>query len=269
MTFVRPDGAAASPQGWPERPGRHRHDYHELFWVSAGRGWEHRDDGVHPLDPGSLVLLHADDAHGFSGPPDDALVIWNLAFPVTDWQALLAAHGGELRDWFGLPSAQRRLRLRPQELARLDAWAEDIDAGCRRRRLDLHRLLLDLDQLLEAAPHADAGAMPAWLAEAVAALREPRCFVQGPRALVRLCRRSPEHVARSVRRHLGTTPTALVNEARLAWAAQRLAASDEAILSICLGCGWQNLGCFYRTFRRRFGTTPHEWRRRARRIAGG
>jgi AraC family cel operon transcriptional repressor len=267
MTF--PAGAGpVPPSGLPVAPVRHRHDFLEIFWVETGRGWEHRSDGVHALDPGRMVLLRADDTHSFSGLADDPLVIWNLAFPVADWRSLAERHAGELRDWFALPAAARRLRLRPQEARQLMVWAEDLAAGGR-RRLDLERLLLDLAHLLGESPRTDAAVLPAWLAAAVTEVREPRWFVHGAAALVRLAGRSPEHVARSVRRHLGTTPTGVVNEARLTWAARRLADSDDSILATCLACGWQNLGCFYRSFRRRFGTSPGEWRRRAARIAGG
>jgi AraC family cel operon transcriptional repressor len=53
----------------------------------------------------------------------------------------------------------------------------------------------------------------------------------------------------------------VVNEARLAWAAARLAESDEPIMDIAYDCGLENLSHFYRLFRRRFGTTP-QWHRK-------
>ncbi len=250
----------------PAESRLHRHAFLELFWVVSGQGLEHRLDQDHPLVPRSLVLLRPDDAHALSPAPGQALLFWNLAFPQADWQTLLARHRASLSDRFAAP-ATRRWQLSARAAAQLQDWADEaVAAG--RRQLDLERLLLNLLHLLDQQA-ATATRPPPWLTAALETIRQPRWFVGGPRALARLCNRSAEHTARTVRHHLGLTPTEVVNQARLDWAADRLATSNDAIIDIAQACGWSNLGCFYRSFRRHCATTPDAWRRRARRIAGG
>src|SRR6185436_18502256 len=94
----------------------------------------------------------------------------------------------------------------------------------------IERFLLNLMHLLERVGGRPASMAPTWLSTVIARLGEPRCLLEGIPALVALCDRSAEHVAREARRCYGKTPTELVNEARMAHAASRLGDSDDSIL---------------------------------------
>ena len=82
----------------------------------------------------------------------------------------------------------------------------------------------------------------------------------GVENFLRLCGRSREHVARTVRQHLGTTPTEHVNRLRMAHARRQLEMGDRDILEVALDCGIGNLSHFYDLFRRDTGTTPRAYR---------
>jgi transcriptional regulator GlxA family with amidase domain len=75
-------------------------------------------------------------------------------------------------------------------------------------------------------------------------------------------------VARVCRQHLGKTPTEVVNESRLEWAAQRLAQTAVPIEVIAEECGMANVSYFYKRFALQNGMTPGEYRKSALRIAG-
>lgn len=246
----------------------HRHDFLELFWIEEGSGWEEVDGRRHELRAGTLGLVAADDRHGFGSDSAAGFRLANLAFPVSTWQALRSRLFADRTDPFA-PGAPRRFDLGPTAARELTALADEFDDG-RRTLAALERFLLNLLRLLERlAPHRDHPA-PDWLAHALARLAaEPRLLVDGPHALVALCGRSPEHVAREARRRTGRTPTDLVNDARIAWAARRLVESDDDPLALCLACGLSNLGHFYKLFRERLGDSPGRWRARQRRIVVG
>ncbi len=88
----------------------------------------------------------------------------------------------------------------------------------------------------------------------------PEHFQLGTNGLAELAGKSPEHVARAARRYLNTTPTAIVNEARMTYAAERLTSSSDDILDLCADCGFENLSHFYALFRQRWGVPPKRYR---------
>ena len=118
---------------------------------------------------------------------------------------------------------------------------------------------MNLSHLLQAPP-APSPALPAWLATACQEIEKQENFSLGTEQFCELAGRSAPHVARAVRRHLGQTPTDLVNAARLKYAASKLATSDESILDIALDCGLENLGHFYKLFRGQFSASPRQYR---------
>ena len=64
---------------------------------------------------------------------------------------------------------------------------------------------------------------------------------------------------------MNKSPTEYINELRVNHAARLLSDSDEKISSIAYDLNFQSLSRFYHIFHKHFGTTPANYRRRARR----
>ena len=62
---------------------------------------------------------------------------------------------------------------------------------------------------------SDASNLPAWLVPALEGLSNPKNLTMGMDYLVRQTQRSPEHICRMFRKHLGITPSAYINGKRL------------------------------------------------------
>ncbi len=134
-----------------------------------------------------------------------------------------------------------------------------------RDRLQTETFLLSVLALLQADRFSTREkAAPAWIREACSAIGQNRNFAGGMPALARLAQRSPEHISREFRRYLDRTPTEVINDARTSHAADRLATTDDEILTIALDCGLENLSHFYRLFRARYNCTPRAYRLRQR-----
>jgi len=188
----------------------------------------------------------------------------NLAFRADFWKAFRSRHRASVGDWFG-PGAPA-LRQRRVGAGVLDflhrAGLELIAAP--RTSLFLERFLLNLAFALR-GPEEEARQLPEWLREAGEQVEREKLFRVdgGGKSLARIARRSPAHVAREVRRHLGKTPTDWVNEIRMRHAAQLLAGTRREILDICADCGFENVGHFYALFRAQYAMTPLAYRRRS------
>ena len=252
----------------PKNPvARHGHaDFAELFWVTAGAGVHLINGEQQPLQPGRLVFVRQTDVHGFRGS-GAGLELTNLAFSAPQVQFVrryLPQRGQPGEDWFWrsgrLPDA---VRLDDHALGKLAALAETLDAHPN-EPLFLHTFLLTL--LRDVRLAAQQGDLPVWLAHACRETQRPEHLTAGVGAFYALAGRSPEHVARVTRKHLGCTPSAYVRRVRLAYAARQLRLSDAPILEVCFGSGFSSPSYFYRSFKRQYGVSPKRYRQRERRI---
>jgi AraC family cel operon transcriptional repressor len=253
----------------PAPPPLHCHDFHELFWVVQGRCVHYINGEQRRLAAGTLVLVRAPDRHGFSVEPGETVGFTNIAFHRETWDYLCRRYFDSDKDVFrARPAAAREFSLSTAEYDSVEAAARELERRPRSRAA-IEGFLLNLLYKHAEKPHGTvAQELPPWLAEACRTIGEGKNFQEGTPMFARLAHRSPEHVAREVRRHLGKTPTDIVNEARMAFAARRLSSSEDKIIDIASECGVENLSHFYRLFEQRYGTTPRNYRLQQRSITG-
>jgi transcriptional regulator GlxA family with amidase domain len=84
-------------------------------------------------------------------------------------------------------------------------------------------------------------------------------------ALAERASMSPRNFARAFRHETGLTPAAYVERLRLERAKQRLEAGAEAIDEVARGCGFGTPETMRRSFARRVGVAPSDYRSRFRR----
>lgn len=247
----------------------HDHDYPEVFWISTG-AMVHEVNGTRSvLRRGRLVFIRPADCHRFEGAEPEGGTVCNLAV-----RAELLADARERYfsavqgAWWHAAALPLGLELAAAELRTLDLWARELARTRTLGHADSHRFLLNLFHLLHERDTPECRERePAWLADARQALSDPQKLARGVPELVRLAGCSPEHLARTVRRVHGTTPTELVNQQRLDWAAVELQFSSREIASIALAAGFESLSHFYHLFRRQHGVTPRQFRLRTRALA--
>jgi AraC-like DNA-binding protein/mannose-6-phosphate isomerase-like protein (cupin superfamily) len=249
---------------------QHYHDFHELFWIEEGVGAhtinaEHRE-----MRPGGLVFVRAPDVHTISGAPETPTRIVNIAFRVETWEYLKRRYFQARFDPFAnSPVGAREFVVPPADFTELCRMGRELGAQPRESRVAIERFLINLLCMVESLrPLSSPDTIPEWLRRACGAIAEGRNFERGTAAFAELAGKSPEHVARETRRWLKKTPTDIVNDARLAYAATRLATSSERIVDIALDCGFENLGHFYKLCRAKFGVSPRQYRLRQQRIVG-
>lgn len=72
---------------------------------------------------------------------------------------------------------------------------------------------------------------------------------------------SPYHFHRTFRRFFGLTPHALLTQYRLNCAAEQLCRTHKSVTELCFEIGFESLPSFSALFRKRFGSSPREFRR--------
>jgi len=247
----------------------HCHDFHEFFWVHQGRCWHHINGERRQVPAGMLVLVRAPDVHGFSVEPGDQCGFINVAFHRQTWEDLRERYfERQLDPYRAGPASQREHLLSAAELDALQHSVRELEPHPH-TRVAIDRLLLNvLHRRVEAPPKIEGRKLPEWLEEACRRIHEERNFQDGAPMFARLAHRSPEHVARETRKYLGKTPTDIVNEARMAFAARKLTAGGDKILDVAMECGVENISHFYRLFEQRYGVTPRRYRVQQQSITG-
>jgi AraC family cel operon transcriptional repressor len=251
---------------WP-----HCHDFYEVFLVARGRIWHLANGRRDLLEAGALVLVRPQDEHWYEKCGEEACELINLAFPAAtlDAVARFLGEGFLPRGLLTGPVPPAR-QLAQADLAVLRDRLEGLGAigpeGKRAMRTAVRALLADLLVRYFADPPAAAPAMPEWLCTLTAAMEQRENFVAGLERMHELSPATPEHLCRSMRRHLGVTPTEFINGLRLAHAAHLLSQTDEPVVSICMQVGFENVSHFYHLFRRAFGVAPVRYRKEHRKV---
>jgi AraC family cel operon transcriptional repressor len=124
----------------------------------------------------------------------------------------------------------------------------------------LDRFLLNLFFEIESSSVLPFTKCPQWLQEAISKLNDPKVFQYGANSLAKLSGYSVEYVARTLKKCTGMTPSEVVNQARMEYAAALLATTSNDTYWIAEECGFESMSHFFSCFKRHFSCTPRTYR---------
>jgi AraC-like DNA-binding protein/quercetin dioxygenase-like cupin family protein len=233
----------------------HDHDFSELFWVEHGSGIHGIRGQEERISAGAVRLVRPEDQHEFFTRSEGLFTIVNIAF-----RQEVAEH--LLHRYFPTAGFPPSSCLWAPQVQQARAMTDELIAGGH-SLLNLERFLLGVCAMVaRRSSYPCRGDIPTWLSGAVSLFRqEPN---PGIDRFVRTCGRCREHVLRTIHRCMNQTLTGFLDELRLDHAAQLLAFDIAPITEVALSAGFQNLSWFHRLFKKRFGQTPRQYRRRRR-----
>lgn len=242
----------------------HGHDFAEVIWVEDGSSI-HRVNGQRQvLSPGDLVFIRPRDYHGFTLFKGHEFRMQSVAFPHTVPTRLRKLYFNKDSDWFVTRgNIPKSVSLDARQREQLREELTTLQTASARELLTLDTFLLNLFRLLDRARQKPAR-LPDWLSRAMQLFTAEKKMREGVRCLHRLAGRCPEHVARTMQKHTGLTPTSWVNMQRMEHAARLLESTVIPVTEIAAEAGFENLGYFHRLFRVHHGTSPRRYRMRQR-----
>jgi AraC family cel operon transcriptional repressor len=239
----------------------HSHDYAEIFFVENGSGIHEVNGELQPLTSGDLVLIRPlIDTHCIR-ESDANLSIVHVAVRASSVRFLETRYlDSNASFWGGAGRTPMILALSLHQQGWIQAATRRL-SNSPRTRLEIDHFLLELVETLQGAPvSGGAQQLTDWLQKACEMIEDPQYFAQGARGFALLANRSKEHVARELKKCLGRTPTEIVNQARMRYAADKLSRSSVPIIDIAMDCGFKSLSHFYSVFRVAYGMTPRRYR---------
>ncbi|MEY1556732.1 helix-turn-helix domain-containing protein [Yoonia sp. R2331] len=240
----------------------HEHDFFEVFWVQNGTVRHHLPGRVETLQEGDMICLSPGQSHGLQGKGEAAMVALICLHP--DVVGGLITQFPALTDAAFRADAPTRFHRDMRALTSLNQAAIALEHSAL-DAMSTTAFLLPLLSSLVADTTTLPPDAPVWLAHACRVARDPAVFRNGSAGLVALTGKAHPHVSRTMRRHLGMTPSDYINTLRMDQAARALVTDTEPLADIAESCGIPNLSHFHKLFRARFGLTPLKYRQRYQR----
>jgi len=240
-------------------PG-HKQDHAEIIFFESGAGTLSHDGGRFQLCPDNLAFIRPNDRHQIS--IEKGSVLSFLFFPSETVRFLGDRYFQDGHDFFwGKEKSLSPIALNKREALMVKEWVTRLSGADQTDRLESERFLMNIFSLLSESEKAEEhDGMPAWLRQALADIRNPINARGGTKTFFRLTKRSSRYTAAMLKKHLGITPSEVVNQARMAYVAEQLTATDEAILDIARSAGYKTPSHFYRIFYSHYRMKPFRYR---------
>lgn len=274
---IIPEGAPLGICCFEQDKPKFDHEYHhhpeiEITYIRSSEGQFLIGDATGSFGPGDLYLLGENLPHRFKN--------WNEGRA----RSLVVqfredAFGEALFKLPGFKQIHQRLRMSQRGIL---FRGQEINGAVFRRLRDIMSHsdrpsglggLLSLLEELSQSDHGEILCGPGYAHDPDQASSDRLARVLGyiderwnePIRLDEVARRAalhPQSLSRFFRRHLGTTFQAYLVRIRISHAARKLIETDAGVTEIALNSGFDNLANFHRHFRKTYGTSPGQYRKR-------
>ncbi len=230
------------------------------------------------VDAGSILVLNDHQPYSMTiepGPPVETFcVFFERGFVEDAWRSSVAGDARLLDDpgQGAVLGFEERLRPRDGRIGRAlrrmreEAVREgDAEECYYDLALGLVELRAERARELARAPAARASTrqeLHARVQKGRQAMEEMLTEPLPLKSIARLAHLSPFHFHRAFRAIVGETPHAYRTRRRLERAARLLEETDIPVIDVCLDTGFESAGSFSSLFRRKYGASPSEFRRR-------
>ena len=249
-----------------KRVKEHRHDFHEVLWVTSGKLIHTINGHRQELCVGDLVMIEPDDLHSLDAIDNIGGIINNTAFPSRLLEDYPSLHTGAA--WFNRnngylptsfpdiismsPAQESMLRQLHQHAIRSSGNDISVLAMLNCLKSVAHQ------SLQNPLSHDPA---PSWLKQLRAEMTHPKNVITGRDALSNLCDRNISYIHRMWKKHFHQTPGQFINSERIGLAKIDLIQSDKDMTTICYNVGFNDLSYFYRLFKDECGCSPLQYRK--------
>lgn len=252
------------------RQDLHRHDYYEIF-LTLGEVTPHLvGERLIELKRGSLVLIRPWDIHGYPRMDNQQKYFANLSFSerTMDQLLLYLSDGFPARELLEAELPPTVL-LSEEETERLYRRFDALNAvpldDMPRLKLQARQLIFEMmTRYFIQLGVAWENRLPAWLDRLCHQMEERQNFAGGTERMLTLSGKSRTHLSRTIQRYFHVSLSEYVNNLRLNYIANMLQGSEVPILDLCFDAGFQNVGWFYRLFKKKYGLAPKEFRQQNR-----
>lgn len=239
-----------------------------LVFPKGGSGKFVLGSVTHRLSPGDVLVVNATDAGRICARPGGELVFWLFSVGLENLFPLFAGNEISLLQTVSEDFKSAKLYAASQPVAvechrlLLDAPPQ-VDLRHRSQLLSIVAAILSAEFELAHRPRAGFVSAEQHLAQVFESLTGAEILSLPMEALAAKFGCSRRHLNRLFHQHFGFAVAALRMEMRLLKAVSLLRNPDSKVINVAEACGFNHLGLFNTCFKRRFGVTPGQWRKRS------
>ena len=243
----------------------HKHEYFEIF-LTLSDNIVHKINGeIHVLPKGSLVFIRPTDIHLYTHETESYQFI-NLAFSTSMANSLFEFLGDSfpIKRFLSAPMppsvvlSQHNVEKLTKSFSSLN-YLNINDANKKILQCKMILFTVFLKYFTDCLNPSETS-IPVWLEELVRKMKNREHFVLGIEHMTELSGKTYGHLSRMLKQYYQTTPTELINDFRLTYAANMLKYSNHAITDICFECGYNNPSYFFTRFKKKYHVSPTEFR---------
>lgn len=243
----------------------HCHSYYEIFIVSQGNGQHLINNRLEAISRGTLCFIRPDDVHNYINLTSNFAII-NILIPTSTIEKLFYYLGEDFSKELLTKELSPRVQISMNEFNSLIKELEQLvltkkilkDKSDVFFRITIFNILAKYFTVL---PLHSTNMTPEWLTWLILEMLKKENFVEGLSAFYRLSGKSVEHLSRSCKKYLNKSPTQLINDIRLEYAANQILNTKQKIIQISEDSGFESLSHFYHLFKSAYGTSPNSFRK--------
>jgi AraC family cel operon transcriptional repressor len=243
----------------------HTHDYAEIFIMLTGKARHTAGKTVQSLQAGDVVFIRPSDVHKYAKIRDEEFTFCNLTFTQSTLQSAFLYLGegfpaAEMMQSEAPPCAHMDAHALKRFSERLNRLGGIAPEDAHRRKTALRILLMDILTAVFSDFSPPTEHIPVWLEQLCARMRTDGGFVEGSERMLALAGCTREHLARSMKKHLGITVSEFISDLRLNYIANMLLSSNKPISEIVFDSGFNTLSLATTRFKQKYGISMRLFR---------
>ena len=244
----------------------HCHEFIEIFYVVAGSAVHELNERRETVSVGDVIVLKPTDFHRFiPTEKHSAFLHRDICVKIEEFRKICEFIYLSAEDDFLNRDIDHKCKLSTDEVVFLENYFKsfplDINSDSLNRicKTVVSMLLIGISNN---NPQTNNAPIPDWIRQIVDYAKSPYFYQCSVNMLTENIPFSKQHICNMFKKYIGTSITEYFLQQRLNYAKHLILQTSDSISNIAYTTGFNNESFFYRSFKKRFGITPLELRKK-------
>ena len=244
----------------------HSHEFIEIFYVVAGSATHELNEQQHDVTAGDIFVLKPTDFHRFIPSKESTSFLHrDICVKVNEFKKICDFIYISAEDNFLNQTIESQTKISIETITFFEnyfkSFSLDINSDSLNRvcKTVISMLLIEI---LNNNPQMNRKPIPDWIRQIVDYAKSPYYYQCHISKLTENIPFSQQHICNMFKKHIGMSITEYFLQQRLNYAKHLILSTSDSISNIAYVTGFNNESFFYRSFKKHFGITPLELRKK-------